>query len=229
MALPKLNDTPKYTLIVPSTGKELRYRPYLVREEKVLLIASSSEDPRQIMNAVYDTIAACVEDVDVNTLTTFDLEYIFIQLRSKSTGETSDITIQCPECNHKNTVTVQLDEIVCTEANAETMIELSETIRVEMKYPSYRDIPTDTSSDELGFNLIASSIKTVFSGDERIDVEDEPFESVVAFLESMTQDQFAKVTAFFENSPTVKYDLPLVCQGCGAQNTIEIKGMQSFF
>ena len=108
------------------------------------------------MNAVYDTIAHCVEDIDVNTLTTFDLEYIFIQLRSKSTGETSDITLQCPECGHKNTVTVPLDQIVCTETNPETMIELSETIRVEMKYPSYRDIPTDTNSDELGFNLIAS-------------------------------------------------------------------------
>ena len=109
------------------------------------------------------------------------------------------------------------------------MIELSDKIRVEMRYPSYRDIPTDTSSDELGFNLIASSIKTVFSGDERIDVEDEPFESVVAFLESMTQDQFGKITKFFENSPTVKYDLPLTCGECGESNTIEIKGMQSFF
>jgi hypothetical protein len=229
MALPKLNDVPKYTLTVPSTGAQLKYRPYLVKEEKVLLIASSTEDPQQIMNAVYDTIASCVENIDVNTLTTFDLEYIFIQLRSKSTGETSEINIQCPDCGHRNAVTIPLNEIECTKSTANPIIPLTDTITVEMKYPSYRDIPANTEESEIGFELIANSIKTVIVEDERIEMEDETPESIMSFLESMTQDQFAKVTSFFENSPTVKYDLPLVCQGCGAQNTIEIKGMQSFF
>ena len=97
-----------------------------------------------------------------------------------------------------------------------------------MKYPSYQDIPTDAGED-VGFNLIASSIKSVISGDEKIEVEDEPFEGVIGFLESMTQDQFKLITQFFEDSPVVKYDLPFVCQSCGAAEDIEIKGMQSFF
>ena len=229
MALPKLNDVPKYSLTVPSTGEELRYRPYLVKEEKVLLIASSSEDPQQIMGAVYDTIASCVEGVDVRTLTTFDLEYIFIKLRSKSTGETSEVNIQCPACSAKNTMTIPLEEVTVTESNADPIIKLTDTITVEMKYPSYHDIPVGAEENDVAMSLVAASIKAVISNDERINIEDESPESVKSFIESMTQDQFMKVSAFFNDSPSVKYDLPLVCQGCGAQNTIEIKGMQSFF
>jgi hypothetical protein len=229
MALPQLNDTPKYTLTVPSTGQELRYRPYLVREEKVLLIASSTEDPKQVMNAIYDTVSACVESVDINTLTTFDLEYIFIQLRSKSTGETSEINVKCPSCGHKNPATVYLNNIVCTKSNSDPIIKITDEITVEMRYPSYRDVPMDTPNEEVGFGLVASSIKSVIVGDEKIDVADEPFESVVKFIESMTQDQFTTMSKFFEDTPRVKYDLPLLCSECGTKETIEITGMTSFF
>jgi len=228
MALPKLNETPKYSLTVPSTGKELRYRPYLVKEEKILLMASSSEDPKQIMNAVHDTIAACVENLDIRSLTTFDLEYIFIQLRSKSTGETSEILIKCPKCESQQKVTIPLNEITVTETKANPVIKISDTVTVVMKYPSYQDIPTGAGED-VGFNLIASSIKEVIHGDEKVDIDDEPIEGVITFLESMTQDQFKLITQFFEDSPAVKYDLPFVCQSCGATEDIEIKGMQSFF
>ena len=229
MALPKLNETPKYSLTVPSTGQELRYRPYLVKEEKILLMASSSEDPKQIMNAVHDTIAACVEDIDVRNLTTFDLEYIFIQLRSKSTGETSEILIKCPKCESQQKVTIPLNEIAVTETKANPVIKISDTVTVVMKYPSYQDVPQTGEAEDVGFSLIASSIKEVISGDEKIDVQDEPIEGVIGFLESMTQDQFKLITKFFEDSPSVKYDLELVCQSCGEISDIEIKGMQSFF
>lgn len=227
MALPKLNETPKYSLTVPSTGKELRYRPYLVKEEKILLMASSSEDPKQIMNAVHDTIAACVEDIDIRSLTTFDLEYIFIQLRSKSTGETSEILIRCPKCESQQKVTIPLNEIAVTETNVNPVIKISDNVTVVMKYPSYQDIPSDT--DDVGFTLIAASIKEVIHGDEKVDIDDEPIEAVIAFLESMTNDQFKLIAKFFEDAPSVKYDLELVCQSCGEISDIEIKGMQSFF
>jgi hypothetical protein len=227
MALPKLNETPKYSLTVPSTGKELRYRPYLVKEEKILLMASSSEDPKQIMNAVHDTIAACVENIDIRSLTTFDLEYIFIQLRSKSTGETSEILIKCPKCESQQKVTIPLNEIAVTETKANPVIKISDNVTVVMKYPSYQDIPSDT--DDVGFTLIAASIKEVIHGDEKVDIDDEPIEAVIAFLESMTNDQFQLIAKFFEDAPSVKYDLELVCQSCGELSDIEIKGMQSFF
>jgi hypothetical protein len=227
MALPKLNETPKYSLTVPSTGKELRYRPYLVKEEKILLMASSSEDPKQIMNAVHDTIAACVENIDIRSLTTFDLEYIFIQLRSKSTGETSEILIKCPKCESQQKVTIPLNEIAVTETKANPVIKISDNVTVVMKYPSYQDIPSNT--DDVGFTLIAASIKEVIHGDEKVDIDDEPIEAVIAFLESMTNDQFQLIAKFFEDAPSVKYDLELVCQSCGEISDIEIKGMQSFF
>ena len=227
MALPKLNETPKYSLNVPSTGQELRYRPYLVKEEKILLMASSSEDPKQIMNAVHDTIAACVEGIDVRNLTTFDLEYIFIQLRSKSTGETSEILVKCPHCQSQQKVTIPLNEIEVTETTANPVIKISDKVTVVMKYPSYQDVPSDT--DDVGFTLIAASIKEVIHGDEKVDIDDEPIESVIAFLESMTNDQFQLIAKFFEDAPAVKYNLELICQKCTTASDIEIKGMQSFF
>lgn len=229
MALPTLNATPQYSLTVPSTGNTLKYRPYLVKEEKVLLMAAASEDSGQIMQAIYNTISSCVENVNVSDLTTFDLEYVFIQLRAKSTGETTTIGVGCPECGHNNPVEINLEEITCTKSDASPIVKISDDVTVELKYPSYTEIPEGKDAADVGFNLIAASIKTVTSGDERIDVADEPFESVIAFLESMTQDQFAKITAFFETSPTVKYDINLECEKCGTKNDIEVKGMQSFF
>ena len=170
-----------------------------------------------------------MEDIDVRNLTTFDLEYIFIQLRSKSTGETSEILIKCPKCESQQKVTIPLNEIAVTETKANPVIKISDTVTVVMKYPSYQDVPQTGEAEDVGFSLIASSIKEVISGDEKIDVQDEPIEGVIGFLESMTQDQFKLITKFFEDSPSVKYDLELVCQSCGEISDIEIKGMQSFF
>lgn len=229
MALPKLNDTPKYSLTVPSTGEELRYRPYLVKEEKVLLIAAQSEDQNMIMGAIHDVIDACVEDVDVNALTTYDLEYIFVQLRAKSVGENSDIVVTCPSCGHKNGIKVDLNEVQVTKSSSNPMIKISDKVTVEMKHPSYREIQLSEDQTEIGFNLVASGLKSVIYDDEKISIEDESHESVIAFLESMTQDQFGKVTEWFNDSPVVKYDMTLTCSECKNTNEIEIKGMQSFF
>lgn len=229
MALPKLNDTPKYSLTLPSTGQELRFRPYLVKEEKVLLMAAQSEDQNQIMGAVHDVIDACIEGIDVNKMTTYDLEYAFIQLRSKSVGETTDVSINCPHCETSNPIKIDLNDVVCTKSQEDTMIKISDEVTVEMKHPSYRDIVLSDDQQEVGFNLVASGLKTVMYNGEKINVEDEAHESVVSFLESMTQDQFGLITAWFENSPVVKYDLDLECKSCEKSSLIEIKGMQSFF
>lgn len=229
MALPTLNATPKYNLTVPSTGSTLKYRPYLVKEEKILLIAAQSEDQQQIMTAIYDIISSCVENVDVDTLTTYDLEYIFIQLRAKSVGESSTVVMTCPSCQTKNDIVIDLNSVVCSKSSANPLVQITDDVKVELKHPSYREIPAAEEAHEVGFNLIASGLKTVYSGNDRVNIEDEPFESVVRFLESMTQDQFAKITEFFEDSPVVKYDHDFVCTNCGEKELIEIKGMQSFF
>jgi len=124
-------------------------------------------------------------------------------------------------------VTIPLNEIEVTETTANPVIKISDKVTVVMKYPSYQDVPSDT--DDVGFTLIAASIKEVIHGDEKVDIDDEPIESVIAFLESMTNDQFQLIAKFFEDAPAVKYNLELICQKCTTASDIEIKGMQSFF
>lgn len=230
MALPTLNETPKYELIVPSTGRKLKFRPYLVKEEKVLIMAAESRDGTQMLNAVMETIKACIEkNFDVDSLTTFDIEYIFLRLRSKSVGEVSTVNLSCSSCNETNEHSINLEEIECTGANKEKFIELDDRITVEMKYPGYRHIDLNGSENDMGFNILANSLSAVITEDERIDVEDETEENIRAFLESMTKEQFEKISSFLLGMPQVKHTVEFDCKKCGEHNTIELKGLQSFF
>lgn len=228
MALPKLNDTPKYELKIPSTGKRVKYRPYLVKEEKILLMASETKDNQQIMNAVIDTIHACVQG-DLKNLTTFDLEYIFVNLRAKSVGETSTIGIRCESCEHSNEAMIDLNQVECTKVGKNKVIQLDENVSVEMRYPSYETMALDGDETELGFEVLASCIEAVLTEEERIPLSEEPKESVKEFLESMSNQQFEKVSNFLLDMPVVKYDLKYDCEKCGHHNEVEVRGMQNFF
>ena len=230
MALPVLNDTPKYELEIPSTGRTIKFRPYLVKEEKILMMAAETQDGSQMMSAILDTIKACVQgDCKVEELTTFDLEYLFIKLRSKSVGETSNIMLACKSCEAQNEHTINLEEIECVGSGSEKFIELDDKVTVEMKYPGYKDLDINADDDEMGFNVLANSIKAVLVGDERIEIEDETPENVRAFLESMTKDQFERIGEFLLKMPQVKHDVVYDCVKCGETNTTELRGIQSFF
>lgn len=232
MALPILNEAPKYTLTIPSTKKRVKFRPYLVKEEKVLLIAAESKEETEVIDAIQNTVAACLDsNVDVSRLTTFDLEYIFIQLRAKSTGEIADLVANCQSCGHGNDQSVDLTKVDCSvPKTANSVISITDEISVEMKYPSYSDFNISSENIEMtGFDIVAKCIDTVMTADERIEVREEPKENVIAFLESMTQEQFAKVTEFLTEIPAVKYNLKFDCSSCGEHNDIELKGLQSFF
>ena len=231
MALPILNDTPKYELTIPSSNKNVRFRPYLVKEEKVLLMANESNDRNTIMSAMTDTVLACLQgDVTREELTMFDLEYMFIKIRAKSVGETVQLYYLCQECDEQNTVDVNLDEVVCETNQTEGMIQLTEDITLEMAYPSYTDFNLETSDEtEMGFEIIAQSIKTVLTEEERIDLSEESKENVKEFLESMTTAQFDKVAEFVRGMPSVKYESSFVCQSCGTHNKFEVRGMHNFF
>lgn len=232
MSLPLLNDKPEYTMTVPSNGKKVNYRPYLVKEEKVLLMAAESKDENEIIRAIENTVAACIDDsIDVTRLCTFDLEYMFLQLRSKSTGENSDILIKCQSCDEKNEVVVPLGDVNCSERTTESnVIELTNEISLEMRYPSYRDMNLSSDNeDKFGFEVISRCIEAVLTEDERIVIGEEKTEDVEKFVESMTQEQFKKIIDFIQEMPSLKYDLNFVCQSCGAINEREIRGIQSFF
>lgn len=230
MALPLLNEAPKYELKVPSTGKKLKYRPYLVKEEKILMLAAESKDINQITNAVLDTIVACVDGrVNKRELTTFDVEYIFLQLRSKSVGENVELKIKCDECSHSNDYNINLDEVKCEVPKKSNLIELSDKITVEMKYPSYDMLDFDDDPESVGFEVIGKCIEAVITGDERIDLADESEESIRNFVGSMTQSQFEKISNYLKDMPAVRHEIDFTCESCGHNNNILLEGMQSFF
>lgn len=230
MALPVLNDTPQYTMTIPSTGQSIRFRPYLVKEEKVLLVAAQSQDIKQMMDTIVETIMACTDNVVKRSdLTTFDVEYMFLKIRSKSVGETAEVGIKCTSCDKANKVHIELDTIECEGGSTDNIVRITDDISVEMKWPSYTSIQYVEDETELGFRILAQCMKTVITKDGRMDLEDETDESIRTFLESMTKDQFEAVSSYIENMPQVRTEAQFVCDDCGEYNNIEVTGMQAFF
>lgn len=236
MALPKLNVTNTYRLTIPSTGVEVTYRPYLVKEEKQMMIANETGDQKQMMEVMAKTINACVEDnINVKDLTTFDVEYIFTQIRGRSVGETADISITCndTECGHKTEIGINMMDARVDVKKTDSVIELTDDISVEMKYPAYGDVVKNfkagEESVEFGFTMMARSIEAVLTEEERIVLKDLPVKEVKEFIDSMTRQQFEKVGEFLEHIPQLKLDVEWKCAKCGKENEHELTGLQDFF
>ena len=233
MALPQLN-VPKYELNIPSTGNKIRYRPYLVKEEKILMIALESQDENQLINALKDLIANCTDgEVNVNKLTMFDLEYIFTKIRTKSVGETTKIKVPCEGCEASVEVDVDLDAGLRVSEGRDKKIPLTDDAGLIMKYPSvddFHDITQSKDSDiDKIFKLITRSIETIYSGDEVFDASTHNEKELVSFIESLNSAQFLVVRDFFDNMPQATIDVTYKCQACGHDHTMELKGMSNFF
>ena len=239
MALPKLNDTPKYDIVIPSTKTKTRFRPYLVKEEKVLLLAVEDGDEDKITKATIDLIKACVDlDVNEKDLTTYDMDYLFCQIRAKSVGETVNMVIRCEDeaCDHQTEVKIDLSKVGVDLADkVNNMIELTPEVSVEMKHISYYDILDVRKNAEKNpevnttFETILRSIKAVHTADERIDVKDEPREVVEEFVDNLTSKQYKKISDFVLNTPSVTYDVDWDCGGCGKHQRMRLAGLQDFF
>lgn len=232
MTLPKLNATPSYKVKVPSTGNEVSYRPYLVKEEKVLMIAFETGDQKQALGAIVDTLKACItEDIDLNKLTTFDIEFLFTQIRSKSVGEVATIMLPCSSCQTKNEVDVVISDIKVDVPERSNIIELTPTISVEMRYPSYTSVMKmnlEGNETQVGFDMLSLCIAAILTEDERIDTKDVKPEEVSEFIEQMTTDQFKKVTQFLQEMPSLKQDIQFSCNSCGESNSTTLKGIGDF-
>ena len=238
MALPRVNEVLKFSLTIPSTGQVVKYRPYLVKEEKVLLQAFESQDMKASLQAMCDTIEACLDDdVNVSQLPTFDLEYMFIKMRGKSVGESSDILIRCKseECAHQNQFTIDLEDVDVGKDLPDNMIDITETIIVEMQYPSYsmmmeQGIETlESETVDTVFDILCGCIAAVHTSDERIDCREQTKEEVVEFLNSMTATQLKKLSDFLQQMPSVQYQANFACQKCGETNELLLKGLSDFF
>ena len=233
MALPKLS-TPKYMTKVPSTGKEVEFRPYQVKEEKMLMMAAESQDERQIIGSMKDLIDACTFGaLDINKLTMFDLEYVFVKLRSKSVGETTTIGLTCDDCDAKSDIKVSLEDVkVNVDQNVNSTIELSDGVGVTMRYPGINDmmdIGGDQSDVDKMMGMIRSSIDTIYTAEEVFNVKEQTTEEVDDFIDSLTSKQFHEIREYLEKMPTAQLDIEYDCESCGVKNNQVIKGTANFF
>lgn len=236
MALPKLNTAPIYEMSVPSTGDRVSYRPYLVKEEKVLMMAFESGDQKQALKAIVATIDACIQDkINVAELATFDVEYMFTQIRSKSAGEKSTVLLKCQHCETQNEIDIDLSAIEVEITEDDMKVELTDQITVEMKYPPYKSVmESDLSGDQvkLGLDMVVASIAGVIvkNGleEERMDAKDVSKKELMEFIESMTSEQFERVTKYIGDLPAMKHDAKFKCINCGHDNEVELKGISDF-
>jgi len=230
--LPKLA-TPKYDMIVPSTGESITYRPYVVKEEKLLLIAMESQDDKQIEQAISDIIRSCLSNVKVEDLTGFDIEFIFLTLRARSVGEGVELLIPCSECEEKNEVKINLDKLEMKNLDfndKELQLKIDENITIELRWPtmSDRSVEVETGTEIL-IHMVAKSINTIYYGEEIHSTKDVLFEEVLEFVESLSSEQFSKIMTLLLKTPYVSYDLKFTCKKCGHKNERELKGLADFF
>ena len=233
--LPKIA-TPKYDMIVPPTGETVTYRPYVVKEEKILLIALESQSDEAMENAVIDIIKQCVETpINTNTLTTFDIEFMFINLRSKSVGEGIKISPPCQHCEEVNEdIKIDLDKVIVKglEKDVDMLVKLTDDISVDISWPTMKNKLTEaemkTGTDTL-INMVARSIGTIYSGEEIFSADDSSKKELLEFVESLGSDQFNALLTKVSEAPQLSYDLNFKCKACEEDNKLELKGLSDFF
>ena len=236
MALPPI-DQPTFSITIPSTQEKVRYRPFLMKEEKILLIALESKDNAEINAAMQTIISNCTfGDVNVKDLTSFDLEYFFLKLRAKSIEETVNLKYACAKCETPIEFVVNLDEIEVTHNEKHNKnIKITDSIGIMMKYPSLDAINPSVNLDsgeskiDNILDLIVKSIDSIYDNDTVYSAKDTPQKELREWVEGLDQKSFTKVREFFETMPKVYYETLLTCEKCGSEGKVEIEGLQNFF
>ena len=236
MALPRVNETLNFSMTIPSTGEKVKYRPYLVKEEKVLLQAFESQSTQLIVESMCNTIETCLDprsEVKVADLATFDVEYMFLQIRSASVGESSTVVMKCDNCEAENEVNIDLTSIEIDVKETDNVIEITDDISVEMRYPSYANVnfeeEEDTDQTAALFKVVAASVAAVLTDEERIEIGPNQIDEVLEFLDSLTATQFKKITSHLEDLPSLKHDVEFECKECETKNEVELSGLADFF
>ena len=238
MSLPKIA-TPSYSLEIPSLKKEIKYRPFLVKEEKILIIAMESEDSKQIADAVKNVISNCIltKGIKVEDLATFDIEYLFLNIRGKSVGETVEVLITCPDDGKTQIpISVNLDDIKINIDNSHQRdIKLDDTLTLRMKYPSMKEfIKTNFSNDfnmsvDDTFDLILSCIEQVYSEEESWSASDCTQKELSEFIEQLSSKQFKRVERFFSTMPKLSHTIKVKNPNTGVESEVLLEGLSSFF
>ena len=237
MPLPKIS-TPTYELVIPSTGKNIKYRPFLVKEEKLLIVAMESEDTRTIANAVKDVIKSCIitRGVKVEELSTFDIEYLFLNIRGKSVGEEVEVLVTCPDDGEtKVPVTIALDEIEVQQDEEHSRdIKLDSELTLRMRYPSMEEfiknnfVVSDISVDDT-FDLVTSCVEQVYNEEESWSAKDCTKKELRDFVEQLSSKQFKQIELFFGTMPKLSHKIKVLNPNTEVESEVVLEGLASFF
>ena len=237
MPLPKIS-TPTYELVLPSSGRKIKYRPFLVKEEKILIIALESQDQKQIATAIKQILASCIltRGTKVEKLSTFDIEYLFLNVRGKSVGEQIEVMVTCPDDGKTQVpMSINIDSIKVTKSkNHKSDIKLDDTYTLKMRYPSLDEfIKSNFSMDKMEvddtFDLIASCIDQVYSEEESWTQEDCTKKELSEFLEQLNSGQFKEIEQFFNTMPKLSHKVKVKNPNTGVENEVVLEGLQNFF
>ena len=237
MALPRVNESPVYSMVIPSMNREVRFRPFLMKEQKILMMASESNDRKQILQAIVNTFLACVEEkIDAHKLSTFDIDYCFTQLRAKSVGEKAELTFSCSNCKEPVEHIIQLDKIQPPKnVKSKNIIEINNDIKIRMKYPSYSDflnnklMESETTTTEMIMEFLYVCMESIINKDEEISLKNESKEEIERFLDSLSTEQFTKVAEFVQNIPRLSHTFDITCPKCNHVEKKTVEGLESFF
>ena len=239
MPLPKIN-TPIYELVLPSSGKKVKYRPFLVREEKILIMALESEDQKQISNAIKTVITECIQTrgVKVDKMPTFDIEYLFLNVRAKSVGETVEVNVTCPD-DGRTQVQMEIDiDAIQVQKNPDhtDTIKLDKDLSVKMNYPSMAqfiennfEVDVNKPQVDQSLDIIMACIDQVYTAEESWDASDCTKKELKDFVESMNSKQFKDIETFFETMPKLEHTVKVKNPETKVESEVNIEGLASFF
>lgn len=229
MTLPKL-ETPTYELILPSTNEVIKFRPFLVKEYKILLTALDS-DTEEIHRMVEELVDACTfNKLKINELATFDLEYLFLNIRSKSVGEVANLSLKCEQCETKLEIELDITKATVEKKSEHTnKILVTDTVGIELRYPKLREmieIYQNVNSDKI-VDVLCACIKGVYTDEQYYDTYTR--EELIEFVNSFSKEQFEKLENFFLTMPKVVQKIEKTCDNCGKHNVVNLEGLQNFF
>jgi len=240
MPLPKIN-TPTYELVLPSTGKKIKYRPFLVREEKILIMAMESEDMNQITNAIIQIITDCLltKDVKVESLATFDMEYLFLNIRAKSVGETVEVNVTCPDDGETQVeMSINIDDIKVKKTRGhKNTIKLDDDLSMKLKYPSldqfvennFEVSQASTGDVAQSLSMISSCIEMVYTQEESWEAKDCTQKELDEFIEQMNTKQFKQIEKFFTTMPKLSHVISVKNPKTDVESEVVLEGLAAFF
>jgi len=232
MNLPKIT-TPKYSLTIPSSGKKIEFRPFLVKEEKLLLLAQESKNTSDVSKAINEVIDSCTFGKgNLDDLTSFDVEYIFLKLRAKSVGELAEVSVKCKHCDTSNEIEINLDDVeVVKKEELPKKVMITDTIGIVPRYVSASAINANVGDDvnDMFSFYVRSVIESIFDENEVYPISQTSKEELDEFIDSLNREQMSKIEEIIENAPKLEKEVTFDCVKCKKKNTYVLSGAESFF